>query len=158
MLSPATMSFTCGLSPFRICGVSAQKSSTENSVPAPLTISVSGWRRKWRRREECVNLGTNTYWYYWYCSAQVFVSCSWCCWKWLCSWVSRSMSMWSSKASLSHQKTKRMRVNWPFSFSIPSLIPHVPYRLIEIPLGHAALPHYKLHILCLEAVPQFPTL
>lgn len=24
---------------------------------------------------------------------QVFVSCSWCCWKWLWSWVSRSMSM-----------------------------------------------------------------
>lgn len=96
----------------------------------------------------------------WYCSLQVFVSCSWCCWKWLCSWVSRSMSMWSLKASSSHHKIKRMRVKWPFSFSIPSLIaiPLVPYHLIEMPLWSTLLPHYTLHSLHLKAVPQFPKL
>lgn len=42
---------------------------------------------------------------------QVFDSCSWCCWRSLFSSALRYTSMWNSKPSLSHQKTKRMRVS-----------------------------------------------
>lgn len=39
--------------------------------------------------------------------AQVFVSCSWCFWRWPCYWVSRFTWMWSSNIYWNLQKTRR---------------------------------------------------